>query len=105
MDEVLYRPRVLIAVERYDRYRMARGYEPIGEELFEAIEAVLLPLQAWEEIAAPTFHVRGEVVPVKRLLVTVRSKAFKAYLLRGPTPNVVGVSHLLHPGQRPIEQI
>lgn len=104
MDDVLYRPRVLSAIERYDRYRMAHGYEPIGDEMYDAIEAALLPPQSWEEIIAPTFHVRGEAVPVKRLLITVRSKTFKAYVLPGPTPKVVGVSHLLHPGQRPIER-
>lgn len=104
MDDVLHRPRVLAAIERYDRYRAAHGDEPIGDEMYDAIEAALLSLQGWEEIVAPTFHVRGEAVPVKRLLVTVRSKTFKAYVLPGPTPKVVGGSHLLHPGQRPIER-
>jgi len=104
VEDVLYRPRVLAAIEQYDRYRAAHGYEAIGDEIYDAIEAALVQLQGWEEIVAPTFHVRGEAVPVKRLLVTVRSKTFKAYVLPGPTPKVVGVSHLLHPGQRPIER-
>ena len=104
MDEVLYRPRALAAVERYDRYRQAHGYDRIGEELLGAIERSLLPRQSWDEIAAPAFRVRGEPLPVKRILVTVRSKGFKVYVLPVQRPGAVGIAAIRHPGQHWIER-
>jgi len=104
MKEVLYRPRALAAVERYDHYRQARGYDRIGEELLDAIERSLLPPQSWDEIVAPTFRVRGEPLPVKRIFVTVRSKRFKVYVLPVQRRGAVGIAAVRHPGQRRIER-
>ena len=104
MKEVLYRPRALAAVERYDHYRQARGYDPIGEEILDAIERSLLRRASWDEIVAPAFRVRGEPLQVKRIFVTVRSKRFKVYVLPVQRRGAVGIAAIRHPGQRPIER-
>lgn len=101
--DVLFRRGALAAVHRYDRFRRRQGYEPIGAEILGAIEERLARPETWEEIAAPAYRVRGEAVPVKRLLVRVRSKQFKVYVRPGPRPVVAAVTHVRHPGQRPIE--
>lgn len=102
--EVLYRPTALAALERYDRFRARRGYEPIGDEILDAIEERLQAPATWEEVPAPVYRVRGEALPVKRLLVRVRSKTFKVYVRPGPLPVVAAVTHIRHPGRRPIER-
>ena len=77
MGEVLYRRSAFAAVDAYDRFRRRRGYEPIGDAILTAIEQRLVGEATWEQIPVPTFRVRGEVFPVKRLLIRVRSKTFK----------------------------
>ena len=104
MEEILYRPQALAAVERYGHYRQARGYDRIGEELLDAIQRSLLPPQSWDEIVAPAFRVRSEPLPVKSIFVTVCSKRFKGYVLPVQRRGAVGIAAIRHPGQRRIER-
>ena len=101
--EILYRRSALLNVDRYDEFRRKCGYEPMGHEILAAIAVRLQAVRTWEEIAAPVYRVRNEVLPVKRLLVPVRSKQFKAYVRLGPEPGIIAVTHIRHPAQRPIE--
>jgi hypothetical protein len=103
VTQVLYRPRALASVAWYDRYRKARGHTPIGEDIIDAIERSLVPYQSWDDVPAPMFRVRGEPLPVKRMLVTVRSKRFTVYVVPVQAPGVVGIAAIRHPGQRRIE--
>lgn len=101
---VRYRPSALTAIARYDLFRQGRGYQPIGDEILDAVEKSLRAATGWDGIPGPAARVRGEVLPVKRLLVRVRSKTFKANIRQGPTPDVVVVAYVRHPGQQMIER-
>jgi hypothetical protein len=102
--DVLFRQSALLSVDRYDRFRHRLGHEPMGSEILAAIEERLETATTWQEIAAPVYRIRGEALPVKRLLVRVRSKQFKTYVRPGPQPAVATVTHIRHPGQPPIER-
>lgn len=103
MDVLLGR-RALDEIERYDKFRVAKGYSPVGDAILDALKIRLGPIRTWVDIPAPVFRIRAEPTTVKRLLLTVRSKVFKVYVLKASPESAAVVVDIRHPAQRPIER-
>lgn len=74
---------------------------PIRAELVVAIVQKLEPFQAFDDLPYPVVSVHGEMVPVKRYLVDVRSKRFSVFLVRG-ADGQLEVARIRHPRQHPL---
>lgn len=105
MAAVRFTQAALDDIVRYEAWRMARrrGWVAIGDDLLDAIVAAVGAFESYERIPAPPLGVRGQRAPVKRILVTVRAKAFRVYV--GPTRDVgaISVRRVRHPARSPIE--
>ncbi|MGE5674909.1 MAG: hypothetical protein ACM3XM_13720 [Mycobacterium leprae] len=80
-----------VDLEEHDAWRISHGWEPMATEIIDAVEAAfargtVFPRQrCW---------VKGELSPVYRTLVEVRSKRFLVYFLDAkPRPLIRRVLH------------
>jgi hypothetical protein len=85
------------------RTRQGRGWRLIGDELVDAIVAAVGKFESYESVPVPPLSVRGQRASVKRLLVTVRAKAFRVYVGPAREQDGISVRRVRHPGRRPIE--
>ena len=71
MDTPVFRQRALDDVERYEgwRQRTNPAWEPIADDLLDAIRHPVSRYRSFSEIPYKPLAVRGVVAPVKRLLV------------------------------------
>lgn len=74
---------------------------PVRDEIGAAIVRKLSGFRGYAALPYPLLVVRGEVTPIKRCGVTVRSKRFAAYIAPGPDDSI-DVARIRHPQQRPL---
>ena len=74
---------------------------PIRDEVVYAIVQKLEPFRRFDELPYPIVSVHGEVLPVKRCLVDVRSKRFVVFVVRGADEQPE-VARIRHPRQQPL---
>ena len=75
---------------------------PIRHEIAAAIVEKVDVFSSFDSLPYLFVSIRGEVLPVKRYLVTVRSKRFAVFLARG-LEGRPEVARIRHPRQRSIE--
>ena len=103
-SHVVFRRRAVQDVLRYElwRERTNPDWEPIGEELLAVVHEAAARYRSFVEVPFKPLQLRGEVSPVKRILVVVRSKVFVAYVGRGRHTGQISVRRVRHPSQRPL---
>lgn len=85
------------------RFRQDRAWPPIGDDLVDAILAAVGRFESYDSVPAPPLSLRGQRAPVKRLLVTVRAKAFRVYVGPAREPDGITVRRVRHPARHTIE--
>ena len=103
--EVRFCRTALDDITRYETWRSRRGpsWRPVGPDLIDAIEHAVSLYASFEAIPAPLLAVRGQVAPLKRLLVPVRSKVFRIYVGPGRQRGEISVRRVRHPSRQLIE--
>ena len=102
---VVFRRAALQDVQQYEAWRVARNPEwrPIATDLLTAIHTAVARVPSFAAIPAPFLVVRGEVRPLKRVQVVVRSKPFKVCGGPGRTRDQILVRRKRHPRNRSLE--
>jgi len=103
MAEVTFRESALSDLDRHDAWRatLEPPAPPIAEEIVLAILAKLLDYADFRDVPYSTVTLRAEALPVKRLLVHVRSKTFVVFVGSG-VQGGIEVARVRHPGQQPL---
>lgn len=97
----------MLDVLRYElwRERTNPDWEAIGEELLDAVHEAAARYRSFAEIPFKPLQLLGQISPVKRILVVVRSKVFLVYVGRGRRGDQISVRRVRHPSQRPIHSM
>jgi len=100
---VLFRASSLDDLRRHDAWRATLDppAPPIRDEIATAIVHKLSGFASFEALPYPTVSVRGEILPVKRCLVEVRSKRFVVFLAVEANGRFA-VARIRHPRQSPL---
>ena len=102
MECVTFRESALVDLDRHDTWRVSLEppAPPIAEEIVVAVLGKLLTYERFAEVPYTSVTTRGESLPVKRMLVEVRSKTFVIFLAEGPEGGIE-VARVRHPSQGP----
>lgn len=105
MSVVRFRREALRDIGRYEAWRESvdQGWQPIADTLLSAIQQTVARYASFDDIPAVLMMVRGQPAPVKRMLVPVRSKAFRVYVGPGRHSGEITVRRVRHPSQEPLE--
>lgn len=100
---VIFRATALEDLRAHDRWRASLEplAAPLRDEIGAAIVRKISGFPGYTALPYPVIVVRGEVVPIKRCGVTVRSKRFAVYVLAGPDDSIE-VARIRHPQQQPL---
>lgn len=103
MAGVTFREAALVDLDRHDTWRasLEPPAPPVAEEIVVAVLGKLLTYERFDEVPYTSVTIRGESLPVKRMLVQVRSKTFIIFLAEGPDGGIE-VARVQHPSQRPL---
>jgi len=101
---VTFRAAALDDLRRHDQWRLTLNppAPPIRHQITAAIVEKIRAFPSFESLPYPFVSVRGEVLPIKRCLVTVRSKRFVVFVANGPDGQPE-VARIRHPRQRTID--
>ena len=102
-DQVVFRETALNDRRRHDQWRLSLEppAPPIRAEVVVAIVQNLGPFQGFHDLPYPVVSVDGEMLPVKRCLVDVRSKRFVVFVARSANGQPE-VARIRHPRQQPL---
>lgn len=103
MAGITFRDTALVDLDRHDTWRTSLDppAPPIAEEILVAILGKLWAYERFDEVPYTSVTLCGEPLPVKRMLVQVRSKTFVTFLAQGPGGDIE-VARVRHPSQRPL---
>lgn len=99
----MFRETALNDLRRHDQWRLSLepSAPPIRNEVVVAIVQKLESFQGFDDLPYPVVSVHGEVLPVKRCLVDVRSKRFVVFVARA-ADGQPEVARIRHPRQQPL---
>ncbi len=100
---IIFRGTALEDLRAHDRWRASLDppAAPVREEIGAAIVRKLSGFLGYTALPYPIIVAQGEVTPIKRCGVTVRSKRFAVYIAPGPDDSIE-VARIRHPQQRPL---
>lgn len=102
-ERVTFRESALNDLRRHDQWRLSLEppAPPIRSEVVVAIIEKLGPFRGFNDLPYPVVSVQGEVLPIKRCLIDVRSKRFVVFVARG-ADGQPEVARIRHPRQQPL---